>query len=193
MTRALLIRHAESEWNAEGRWQGQADPDLSERGRLDAAAAAESVDRSIEGVVSSDLRRAAATADIIGDALGLEVSREPALREIAVGEWSGLTSAEVEERWPGAIERWRRGEAAAPGGEDPSAFRLRILDAVRSLAESRTGPLLVVTHGAAIGMVERHLGVHPGLPVPKLAGRWFELSGSLRVMGDRIHLLGEGG
>ncbi len=192
MTRLLIIRHAESEWNAQGRWQGQADPGLSELGRRQARAGASKLAGSIERIVSSDLQRAATTADIIAEVLSLgPVERVPALREIDVGEWSGLTSPEIEDRWPGAIERWRRGEGAAHGGEDRDVFRKRILAAVASLAEPEKGPLLVVTHGAAIGVVERYLDVHPGLPVPKLAGRWFSYDGVLRADGDRVELVDE--
>lgn len=192
MTRLLLIRHAESEWNAQGRWQGQADPDLSERGQTQALAAAAALDGAIERIVSSDLRRAASTADIIAGALSLgPVERVPGLREIDVGQWSGLTSAEIEERWPGAIERWRRGEDVPHGGEGRAPFRERIVSAVQAVARDERSPVLVVTHGAAIGVLERHLDVHPGTPVPKLSGRWFEFEGSLRAATDRLALISD--
>jgi probable phosphoglycerate mutase len=192
LTRLFLLRHAESEWNAEGRWQGQADPDLSDRGRVEARAAASRLVGEIGRIVSSDQRRAAQTADIIADVLGLApVEHDPALREIDVGEWSGLTTPEIDERWPGAIERWRRGEDPGNGGEDRSSFKLRILAAVRAHAGRGTGPLLIVTHGAAIGVIERHLGIHPGVPVPRLAGRWFEFDGEVRAVTDRIELAEE--
>lgn len=191
MTRLLLVRHAESEWNAQGRWQGQADPDLSERGRSQARSASASLQGKVERIVSSDLQRAAATADIIGDALGFPVERVRELREVDVGEWSGLTSAEIEERWPGGIERWRAGEDVLPGGELRDAFRERIVSAVRSVADGDHRPVLVVTHGAAIGVLERYLDAHPGKPVPKLAGRWFEFDGTLRAIGDRVMLVSE--
>lgn len=192
MTRLFLVRHAESEWNAEGRWQGQANPGLSVRGLLEAERAAAHLRGEIARIVSSDLRRAADTAYIIGRVLNIHpIDLDEGLREIDVGEWSGLTSAEIEERWPGAIERWRTGGYVAKGGEDRTAFRERILSAVGAQASRVDGPLLVVTHGAAIGVIERHLGVHPGVAVPKLTGRWFELTDELRVDGERIDLLSQ--
>lgn len=191
--RVFLVRHAESEWNAQKRWQGQADPELSDRGREEARTAASRLAGEVTRIVSSDLRRAAVTADIFSEVLGLgPVERDERLREINVGEWSGLTSAEIDERWPGAIERWRRGEYVASGGEDRGEFRERILEAVRTHASRDASPLVVVTHGAAIGVVERHLGVHPGVAVPKLAGRWFAVAEELHADGERIDLLYEG-
>ncbi|MGH2760212.1 MAG: histidine phosphatase family protein, partial [Actinomycetota bacterium] len=130
MTRLLLIRHAESQWNAQGRWQGLADPELSERGRAQALAAASRLAGTVERIVASDLRRAAETADIIGDTLGLgPVERRAELREIDVGRWSGLTRAEIEERWPDGIARWNRGEDVGNGAEDRGAFRERMVTA----------------------------------------------------------------
>jgi probable phosphoglycerate mutase len=194
LTRLLLIRHAESEWNAEGRWQGLADPALSARGREQARAVADRLAvLGLERVVSSDLQRAAQTADIISGALGLgPVEQLAALREIDVGEWSGLTRPEIEERWPNAIDRWRLGEDVGNRGEDRSAFRERIVAAIAALAQSGSGPTLVVTHAGAIAAVEVHLDVHPGLPLPKLGGRWFFYDDELRVEGDRIALGEEG-
>lgn len=192
MTRLLLLRHAESEWNAEGRWQGLADPELSERGRNDARAAAARLEGSVARIVSSDLQRAAQTADIISDALRLgPVERMPDLREIDVGRWSGLTRAEIDERWPGAVERWRRGENVENDGEDRDAFRERIIAALGAVVGAGGGPILAVTHAGAISAVEIHLGVHPGVALPKMGGRWFDYDGSLRAAGDRIVLIDE--
>jgi broad specificity phosphatase PhoE len=188
LTRLLLIRHAQSEWNALGRWQGLADPDLSELGRTEATVvAARLAGLGLRRVISSDLRRAAQTADIIAETLGTgPIERMSALREIDVGRWSGLTRAQIEEGWPGAIERWRRGEDVGNDGEDRNVFRERIVATVASLAAGNTDPVLVVTHAGAIAAVETHLGVHPGRPVGRLFGRWFTHDGELRADGDRI-------
>lgn len=188
--RLFVLRHAESLWNAERRWQGHADPELSERGRQQALRAAGRLAGEVEAVVSSDLQRAAETAEIIAKALDLgPVGLDPQLREIDVGEWAGLTTPEIDERWPGALEAWRRGEGRPPGGEDRSAFRKRIVAALRSHASNAAGPLLVVCHGAAIGTIERHLGVHPGRSLRRLTGRWFAFNPELQVVGDRVSLL----
>src|SRR5215472_15070171 len=102
--RVLLIRHGSSTWNLERRWQGWADPPLSDEG----VTLAEAVAAGIRGldvrlVVSSDLARALSTAEIIAHAAGVDVCVEPALRERDVGLWSGLTSDEIESRWPGQL------------------------------------------------------------------------------------------
>jgi broad specificity phosphatase PhoE len=192
VTRLLLVRHAESEWNAQGRWQGLADPGLSEQGRKDAKKAAARLDGSVERIVSSDLQRAALTAEIFADVLQLgPVDRVSGLREIDVGEWSGLTRSEIDIRWPGGIERWRRGENVGNGAEDRDAFRERVVATVTELGDQDRGPILVVTHGGVISAVEWHLDVHPGSPLPRLSGRWFDYDGVLRAVGERFTLLEE--
>ena len=104
MTRVLLIRHGQSEWNADGRWQGQADPPLTDLGRHQALHAARNLG-TVDAIVASDLQRASETALIIADALGVgPVVLEPGLRERDAGEWSGLTRAEIERDWPGYLD-----------------------------------------------------------------------------------------
>src|SRR5579871_6119870 len=103
----LLARHGETEWNVARRWQGHAESDLTDTGRAQALELASLVGESgISAIYSSDLRRAADTASIVADALGLTVRVDAELREVDVGEWSGLTSAEIEARFPeGAARR----------------------------------------------------------------------------------------
>ncbi len=104
MTRLLLIRHGQSEWNADGRWQGQADPPLTDLGRHQARHAARNLGGG-EAIVASDLQRASATALIISAELGVgPVVLEPDLRERDAGEWSGLTRVEIERDWPGYLD-----------------------------------------------------------------------------------------
>ena len=87
----LLIRHAESSWNVAGRWQGHGDPPLSDRGRVQANALARELAReTIDVLVSSDLRRAAETAAILGQARGLPPELNPGVRELDPGDWAGL-------------------------------------------------------------------------------------------------------
>src|SRR5829696_1601221 len=96
VTRLLLVRHAQSEWNADGRWQGWADPPLSGLGRRQSATAADALGWP-DAIVASDLERARETAAIIAAAGGpgaFEV--EPALRERDLGDFTGLTRAEIE-------------------------------------------------------------------------------------------------
>src|SRR3546814_1711635 len=103
MTRVLLVRHGQSEWNATGRWQGQADPPLTDLGRAQAHHAARSLG-VVDAIVASDLQRAADTALIISGELGVgPVVLDEGLRERDAGEWSGLTRAEIERDWPGYL------------------------------------------------------------------------------------------
>src|SRR5690606_40076504 len=103
MTHLLLCRHGQSTWNAAGRWQGQADPPLSDLGRLQAQHAAKAVG-AVDLIVASDLERARDTALIIAEAIGVgPVVIEPDLRERDAGEWSGLTREEIEAEWPGYL------------------------------------------------------------------------------------------
>lgn len=145
MTTLLLVRHGETDWNAERRWQGHADVPLNARGREQAAALAEQLaDDGIDAIYTSDLSRARVTAEIVGARLGVPVVADPDLREIDVGSREGLTG-EIDRPWD---------------GEDSEAHAARILAAVRRIAETHpTGRVLVVTHGGSMRRVHEHLGL----------------------------------
>ncbi len=149
MTELLLVRHAETEWNREGRWQGHADPPLNETGRAQAHALAEILTgEQVDAIYTSDLRRAAETAEILGAALDRPVTLDSDLREIDVGSWSGLTRAEVAERYPD----WETHD-----GESTDELQARVIAAVRRIAERHPdGHVLIVTHGGSIRSLERH-------------------------------------
>lgn len=191
VTRILVVRHAQSVWNAEGRWQGNADPPLSADGedqarRAGATLAAvlagraepvpvEGADRlgPVTSVWSSGLQRAARTAALVAQAIGWSEPPEvvPELREHDVGAWSGLTRPEIAARWPGLIEAWVEGRlAVTPGGEPRSAFDARVRAGLTSLAD-RLGPGLavVVSHGGVLRAVARWLGC-PERPIANLDG-----------------------
>jgi len=193
MARLLLLRHAESEWNAQGRWQGWADPPLTAHGvRQAEEAAAKLRAEGLTAVVASDLQRARRTAAVAAQALGIEdpVHIEPGLREYDVGVWSGLSRPEIQSRWPGELDDWRHGRShSTPGGEAYEGFVARILGALRrtaqTFADHRT---LVVTHGGVIGAIERQLGSairrHP-----HLSGRWLEVEEHEVRCGAEVDLL----
>jgi probable phosphoglycerate mutase len=149
VTRIVLVRHGETDWNRERRWQGHADPPLNAVGRDQARRLAESLaDERFDALFSSDLARARESAEIIGERLGLPVGLEPRWREVDVGEWSGLTSAEVELRYPEAFARRRNGAAGWEQGETYEAMGARVADAIYAIADAYPeGRLLVVTHG----------------------------------------------
>jgi len=148
VTIILLARHGQSDWNATRRWQGHADRPLTEKGREQARALAERLRHvELDAVNSSDLRRAADTAAAVSN----EVIELPALREVDVGSWSGLTRAEAEERFPDGVARWREGFPGWDDGESYEEMTRRVLAAVLEIARRHEGGrVLVVSHGGPI-------------------------------------------
>ena len=153
MARFLLIRHGESVWNAEGRWQGQADPPLSDAGRKAARALAERLPTGLVRLVSSDLARSAETATLLGERLGLEPVFDARLREWDVGDWSGLPHDEIVRRHPDEYRRVRAGDLTLRpgGGESRAELRERVLAALDDYGRrGPAGTVGVVTHGGVI-------------------------------------------
>jgi probable phosphoglycerate mutase len=184
MTRVLLVRHGQSTWNAEGRWQGQADPPLSDLGRLQAEHAVRSVG-DLAAVYASHLQRARVTAGIVADALGLSVVVDERLSERDAGEWSGLTRPEIEQRWPRWVEQGRR----PPGWEADEHLLARTLGALARIhQEVDDGDALVVTHGGLIYTLEDHLG-EPHRRIGNLEARWVEVDGERLALGPRVELV----
>ena len=177
----LVVRHGQSTWNAEGRWQGQADPPLSALGWAQARDAARRLaGTAFAAVVSSDLERARTTAEILAAALGLDVHVDHGLREIDVGDWTGLTRDEIHAGWPGALADWSEGRSESPpGGETRDHLAARARDAlVRVATAAAPGDhVLVVTHGALIRNLDRLLGLAP-YGIENLAGRWYLADGN---------------
>lgn len=151
MTVVLLVRHGATEWNESKRAQGHADIPLSARGRDQADAIAnELADWDIAAVYASDLVRAVDTASAIASRHRLEVGTDPGFREVDQGEWTGLTTAEIKERWP---ELWgpARHYSRRPGGESPEEVRDRSLAALRRVVEAHPDEMVVVvSHGGTI-------------------------------------------
>lgn len=152
MTTVYLARHGQSDWNAEGRWQGNADRPLTDLGRAQASELAERLDStSLDAIYSSDLRRARDTAEAVAARQGLEVCTLPALREVDVGSWSGLSRPEVEERFREAFARWREGGQGWEDGETYEGMCERVVAAVLEIAAAHPdGTVLVVAHGGPI-------------------------------------------
>ncbi|HEU4427979.1 MAG TPA: histidine phosphatase family protein [Myxococcota bacterium] len=152
MSRIVLLRHAQSEWNAVGRWQGHGDPSLSALGLEQAQAVAVRLSAAglgFERVVASDLARALETAEIVGKQLGLAVQREPLWRERDIGTWTGLTHEEIAARWPEDYAHFRAHEehARPGGGESNAMLRARAQRALAALrAKHGRARVLVVTH-----------------------------------------------
>jgi probable phosphoglycerate mutase len=186
VTRILLVRHGQSIWNADGRWQGQADPPLSDLGGNQAAEAATRVG-IVDGIYASDLVRAHHTAEIIAAGTGADVAVDPRLRERHAGDWQGKTRAEIDEGWPDYLESGRR----PPGYEADESVLERVLAALAEIADAHDGDVLVVTHGGVVRTLERHLGGDADGLIPNLGGRWLEYDEGTLRLGDRLVLLEE--
>ncbi len=184
--RLLLVRHGQSTWNAEGRWQGSADPPLSALGEHQAVAAGEEiVHLGVQRIVTSDLERARRTGELLGpDAMPIET--DAALRERHAGEWEGLTRDQIEAGYPGFLAAHR----SPPGFEDDESLLGRVLPAVDALlGDPSIRVTLVVTHGGVIRTLERHLGA-PEAGVPNLGGRWLRRTETDElVLGERAVLI----
>jgi len=159
MTELILIRHGETDWNLQHRFQGQIDVPLNARGLAQAQRLAERLTReAIDALACSDLQRARQTMSPSAAALGIDSEPVPALREQAFGVLEGLALPEILARHPHEWEAWRRHDPdyAPPGGECVRAFHDRVLRAVRELAQRYAGRrVAVVTHGGALDMVYR--------------------------------------
>lgn len=167
----VLLRHGETAWNAEGRFQGQHDTSLTEVGRDQARAAARDLALATSGrpvrLVSSDLDRARSTADALADELGVPLATDQRLREVHAGAWQGLLQREIEARDPAAYSAWRAGDDVVLGGaERPSQAGERVRAAVEehaAAAAAEGGWLVVVGHGASIRAGLSALLGQPGL------------------------------
>jgi broad specificity phosphatase PhoE len=162
--RLLLVRHGESEWNAVRRLQGQADIGLSPKGEAQALALAPIIAQlAPDRVITSDLRRARRTADLLGYP---NATSEAGLREVDVGEWTGMEIAHIMSDQAEAYRGWRAGTFAPPGGEEWTAFTERTANATRSAFET-ADRLLVVCHGGVIrALLQTLLGLSPKRIIP---------------------------
>jgi broad specificity phosphatase PhoE len=151
-TTILLARHGESDWNRSEQWQGLADRPLTELGREQARTlAARLHDVELDAIYSSDLQRARDTAQVVAHDHGLEVMEVPALREVDVGSWSGLTRTEAQTRFPDGYARWIDGGEGWDDGESYAQLRDRVVAAVQRIAaDHEGGRILVVAHGGTI-------------------------------------------
>ena len=153
MTRLLLVRHGETEFNSVGRIQGHTDIDLSAKGRRQVELLADYLaDEPIDVICSSDLRRASRSAEIIASRFDKKVITRPELREIDYGKISGLTFPEVAKQFPDVAKLWftRPLSLQFPGGESVDQLRARV---VRFLIELKPKPeqtVLIVAHGGPL-------------------------------------------
>jgi broad specificity phosphatase PhoE len=158
VTEFLLVRHGETDWNREQRFQGHADQPLNELGREQARALADELaGEQVDAVYSSDLRRAHETAEIVAERLGVPVVTDPALREIDVGEWQGLTWPEIEARYPEGVRDWHEKGYGWTEGETYEQLGERVVGRLRELAAAHPDQtLVVVAHGGTVRAARAH-------------------------------------
>jgi broad specificity phosphatase PhoE len=155
----LLVRHGETEWNRERRWQGQYDLPLTAEGEAQSRATA----LRLAGVgalalYSSDLIRAQQTATAISATTGLDVQLDAGLREVDVGSWVGMTSDEAAIKDPQGHARWVTGGTGWTDGETYPAMAVRVVAAVERIVDRYAGRdrVIIVAHGGPIRALAAH-------------------------------------
>ena len=158
-TRVIAIRHGETAWNADARLQGQIDIALNDTGQRQARRVADALaDADISALYSSDLLRAAQTAQAIAARCGLVLTTDAGLRERGFGIFEGHTWADLERRWPDQARRWREREAdfSPEGGESLSSFYTRCIACATHLSARHPGETIaLVAHGGVLDCLYR--------------------------------------
>jgi broad specificity phosphatase PhoE len=160
VTRLIVWRHGNTDWNASHRVQGQTDVPLNALGRQQAVDAADLLVKMRPDVlVSSDLRRAADTAAALAALTGLSVHHDQRLRERYFGAWQGLTMTEVAELHPQEHARWTAGGEIGGDVENLDDLGKRVAEALQDAAALTPpgGTVVVATHGAAARQGIGHL------------------------------------
>lgn len=192
LTRICLVRHGETEWNAEGRVQGQTDIPLSSVGLKQAAACARLfAGQDFSALYSSDLSRVRQTAEPSARRLALPVQLDPALRERHFGIFERLLYSEVKERHPEAYARFhdKDPDYDLETGESLRTFFDRCRGAITRIADRHPGEqVLVFTHGGVLDMIYRHatslaLSAPRDHGIPNCGVNWIDISAE----GWRVH------
>lgn len=157
MTRIILVRHGQTEWNRVERFRGRADVPLNEAGLAQAEATGKRVASEWQpvAVYTSPLSRSVKTAESIAKHYDLEVQIHPGLADIDYGEWQGLSPEEAGQRWPEEIDAWYNQPhlARIPGGETLSDLRARLMQTVNELAARHTGETIVLVGHTVINRI----------------------------------------
>jgi alpha-ribazole phosphatase len=154
MSHLILVRHGETDYNVQHRFQGQSDLGLNQRGLAQAKALRDHLaEVNFTDILCSDLRRAVQTAEIIAERHDIEVIPDPVLREMDFGEWEGLTYEEIEKGFPRELADWREDirNHPPPGGETLDDFTERVrlpLDDI--LGGCMQDKVLIVSHGGVL-------------------------------------------
>lgn len=181
-----MIRHGQSLWNVDERWQGRADIALSDLGVQQARDAAQLLG-SFDVIASSQLERSRHTAEIIAEQLGIgPVIVDDRIQETDIGPWEGLTRPEIESRWPGYMEAFQKPE----GFESDDAVIERMTAGLLDIASTcKGGTGLIISHSGVIRTMRRVMNAsNPRLP--NLGGCWFHITEHhTLVAGDLVSIL----
>ncbi|MBO6178378.1 MAG: alpha-ribazole phosphatase [Selenomonadaceae bacterium] len=154
MTKVVLIRHGETEWNLLGKYQGQTDIALTDKGREQAKLLAKHFPvKELHAVYSSDLSRAMETAGFVAEKFSLKVRPEPSFREMNFGEWEGLTHKEIATRWEEGLNNFitRPDILKVPNGENFQVLQKRAVKRLYELVEKHDGETVAITaHGGVL-------------------------------------------
>jgi alpha-ribazole phosphatase len=165
MTTLLLIRHGQTDWNVEGRYTGQSDIPLNETGREQARYLAERLqDAPPDVMISSDLRRASETANIIAEVTEAPIHTDARLREINQGVWEGMLFPDIKAKFAKefAARQANPLTVSAPNGETVGQVRSRVLDAVKDMAQKYPNRrVAVVAHGFVLALIKTDAYNHP--------------------------------
>lgn len=147
----ILTRHGETLWNREEIFRGRADVSLNEVGIRQAELLADYLKEvKVEAVLSSPLKRARHTAEIVARPHNLNIEINDGLIDFDYGEWAAITRKEVEAKWPGLYEQWMSAPhlVTMPGGECLSDMRKRALTVIHDIVSRRSGNVVLVSHRA---------------------------------------------
>lgn len=165
--KVILLRHGQTEWNKQHKYQGHTDIDLNDFGREQAKKVADYLrdNEKIEAIYCSDLSRGRETAEIIARELQLPIQTDLRWREICFGHWEGLTFNEVYEQYPQEFDDWYNNtlQMQISGGESFAELLERAQPALIEIAERHNGTVLVVSHGGLIKMIVNQMDSGNGL------------------------------
>ena len=154
MTKLILVRHGQTEWNIDGRYQGQTDVPLSADGVRQAQLLADHFPlEKVDAIYSSDLNRAMVTAGYIAQRFGIQVQPEPAFRELSFGAWEGLSYEEIVSGWPEAMKDFLKhpDRLEIPNGESFPHLQDRAMARLREIIKVHEGGrVVIVAHGAIL-------------------------------------------
>lgn len=181
MTTLIIVRHGETDWNVEGRWQGQIDVPLNANGHHQAQQMAESlIQAPITAIYSSDLRRASETAGYLARKFNLPVQTDARLREIHQGMWQGLRISEIRSNYRSEFQSREKNplQVAPPGGETVQQVGERLNSFLADLIPSHPhATVAIATHGFVMALLQILLNHEPfeniWQAIPK-SGAWLE-------------------